>query len=730
MRSDRTRKASRASLFRIAPPTACLCLLALSWFVGESRAQFMPIGTERNGIAASVSVEGDAATVRWRIRQPPLSSDVHVTAAVNGRPLDDPIIEPYPGSTGNTLVLLLLDLSDPQREAQIRRDKLMLFRIAARAKSHQQLAIGVYADTPQLLVPADRKIATLATMVAAAKPRAAPANLNRALQETMRVLAASDAERRAIYILTDGHFDDAIDATQLSGHAVRSGIALSFLVAPSARSVDLPLLRQIAAATGGVVVGEGQRDRFLQAPFTLLDSGGSARFSLAAARRYIWEDTAELGVAVAIGDRRIALVAEPPVRLANRTETLVYLWHNHPVALVLWPLGAIALIASLVTLVVLLRRRRKARAVPSRSKPPVAPSRSDEPAGQRIEVPARAAAAEPEPEPELTAEEMWTKVFASLRKRGALPLNGDRMTPADIAAHLAKGNDVRVHEFVRGYYYPRRYGEEPGTLIYAEALALVRSIESRQTAADMGALLATVAAREAEGDGGPEARAREETPHAFLRFARDVLGPADNLRRAVHGADGQRITAADAATQALLERIERTRHEFVAVLARHGIMQVEAHGRKFDPHVDEAIYDVLDPTVDEGTVVRVLQPGYRVGERLLRPTRVAVSKGGAKTPSRSGNGNDAVRPKAADLASAVLPSHSIASLARDLRPVANRIQEVVDGAQRDLHPDDPARGAILEGLALTRRELLDLLDLHSADTAPADVDPAPQRLHA
>jgi molecular chaperone GrpE len=113
-------------------------------------------------------------------------------------------------------------------------------------------------------------------------------------------------------------------------------------------------------------------------------------------------------------------------------------------------------------------------------------------------------------------------------------------------------------------------------------------------------------------------------------FARDLLAVADNMRRALDAFGAEPHQAPDAGTQALLEGIELTERELLKVLEKHGVRKLDPEGSKFDPHRHQAMYEVPDETVPAGTVVQVVQPGYTIGERVLRPALVAVAKGGPK----------------------------------------------------------------------------------------------------
>ncbi len=137
------------------------------------------------------------------------------------------------------------------------------------------------------------------------------------------------------------------------------------------------------------------------------------------------------------------------------------------------------------------------------------------------------------------------------------------------------------------------------------------------------------------------ARDREDAgKYAVTRFARDMLSVADNLRRALDSMDND-ARPTDAGLDALASGVELTERELLATLARHGITPIAAASEPFDPHVHEALFEVPDESVPHGTIVHVLEPGYMIHDRPLRPARVGVSKGGPRpgaTPAGDGDG--------------------------------------------------------------------------------------------
>jgi molecular chaperone GrpE len=125
--------------------------------------------------------------------------------------------------------------------------------------------------------------------------------------------------------------------------------------------------------------------------------------------------------------------------------------------------------------------------------------------------------------------------------------------------------------------------------------------------------------------------------YAITNFARDVLTVGDNLKRTMDHVPAD-AAAQDPALKSFLEGVELTERELLNVLERHGVTRIEPLGQRFDPNCHQAMYEVPDPSVPEGTVVDVMQSGYAIGDRCLRPALVAVAKGGAKQPKPQSDG--------------------------------------------------------------------------------------------
>jgi len=128
--------------------------------------------------------------------------------------------------------------------------------------------------------------------------------------------------------------------------------------------------------------------------------------------------------------------------------------------------------------------------------------------------------------------------------------------------------------------------------------------------------------------------------YGVTSFARDILAVADNMERALKALDEEIRDKAEAGVKALLDGVELTERELIKVMEKHGVRKIEPQGQKFDPNLHQAMLEIPDASVPAGTVVQIMQPGYTIGERVLRPALVGVSKGGPKASAADAPAND------------------------------------------------------------------------------------------
>jgi molecular chaperone GrpE len=124
-------------------------------------------------------------------------------------------------------------------------------------------------------------------------------------------------------------------------------------------------------------------------------------------------------------------------------------------------------------------------------------------------------------------------------------------------------------------------------------------------------------------------REREDaSKYAVAGFAKDLLSAADNLRRALDSLPEAEVR--DERTRSLLEGVAATERELLGIFERHGIKRIDPKGERFDHNLHQAIFEAERADQPSGTVIEVLQPGYVLHDRLLRPAMVGVAKGGPK----------------------------------------------------------------------------------------------------
>ena len=174
-------------------------------------------------------------------------------------------------------------------------------------------------------------------------------------------------------------------------------------------------------------------------------------------------------------------------------------------------------------------------------------------------------------------------------------------------------------------------GGEDGHTTDEDAVHIEDEIAAIQTEnADMKDRLLRLAADMENLRRRTDREVRDARAFAISKFANDMLGVADNLRRALDHVTEEQREAADETLKNLLEGVELTERSMHATMERHGVKKLDPEGQKFDPNFHQAMFEVPNAEVPNNTVVQVVQAGYQIGDRVLRPAMVGVSKGGPK----------------------------------------------------------------------------------------------------
>ena len=159
----------------------------------------------------------------------------------------------------------------------------------------------------------------------------------------------------------------------------------------------------------------------------------------------------------------------------------------------------------------------------------------------------------------------------------------------------------------------------------AEAPAPQEPTPEEQLATMKDQLLRTLAElentrRRAERDRG------EALKYGAMNFARDMLSVADNMQRALSAAGNMGEQDLSDAVKAMLEGVAATERDLQASLQRHKVMPINPMGEKFDPNLHEAMFEAPGTGQPVGSIIEVIETGYMMSERLLRPAKVGIAK--------------------------------------------------------------------------------------------------------
>ena len=166
--------------------------------------------------------------------------------------------------------------------------------------------------------------------------------------------------------------------------------------------------------------------------------------------------------------------------------------------------------------------------------------------------------------------------------------------------------------------------EENGDAV-ADITAVIAALEAEK--ADMKDQMLRIMA-EMENLRARTKREKEDAArYAPQNLVVDLLEVMDNLQRAVQSVPAEAIAESEQ-LKTLLDGVTMTSRSMIQAFEKHGIKEVEALGLRLDPHQHEALFEVPDSNTPEGTVVQVMQPGFKLHDRLLRPARVGIAKGG------------------------------------------------------------------------------------------------------
>lgn len=356
---------------------SAIAMWGLSYFIfaaqSISAATEMVSTREQDGIIADLRIISNQAVVRWRFLKPLSAPLQEITGSLDDQPLGV-TVWPYPAPGERTRVVALLDTTGKGRLEQITRQIAAILVIANLAPQHVEVVVSTYAAGAHVIVPKDFE--DLVTTLAAIQPEDVEPNLGAVLTTDIAALASLPAQRRGLFVFTDGHAGPGLTndfgpadtkvgqakacsnfcASKIAETALKSGIALTFILSPSDRTIDRAMLETLAARTGGQVLTDaGELAAFIGRPYTLLDSGATAIFPIPISHRYFWQSDPIMRVSLSNGTTPINLMAPTALPIAGFGQTATYLVSNHPITL----FGSTGVVVALGGLGVFALSRRK-----------------------------------------------------------------------------------------------------------------------------------------------------------------------------------------------------------------------------------------------------------------------------------------------------------------------------------------------------------------------------------
>jgi molecular chaperone GrpE len=123
-----------------------------------------------------------------------------------------------------------------------------------------------------------------------------------------------------------------------------------------------------------------------------------------------------------------------------------------------------------------------------------------------------------------------------------------------------------------------------------------------------------------------EREKQDASQFAVTRFARDMLTVADNFSRALKACPQELRDAADPQVKGVIDGVEVTERQLLTTLEQHGVKMIDTTDAKFDPNLHQAVAEVPGEGKPAGSIVHVIQTGYTINGRLLRPAMVTVAR--------------------------------------------------------------------------------------------------------
>ncbi len=211
----------------------------------------------------------------------------------------------------------------------------------------------------------------------------------------------------------------------------------------------------------------------------------------------------------------------------------------------------------------------------------------------------------------------------------AVPLDGPDLNPeTTLRGGKARAGDVGAGETGESASEAGEIKSAAGDVIADDTGTKDRIVELETQLAEMKDQFLRARAETENVRRRGEKEREDALNYGSANFARDILSVSDNLRRALDALPAEALEK-DEALKSLATGVELTEKELQAALERHGVTKIDAEGQKFDHNLHQAMMEIPGTEHPPGTVVQVLQVGYVIKDRLLRPAMVGIAKGNA-----------------------------------------------------------------------------------------------------
>ena len=352
-----------------------LITTALLYFAigsGIAAASEKQVNKFNDGIRSSVYASGNIVNVTWQYDRIPPAPVRDIEATFDGASLKPVRIRTYPYKNSTTAVLFLIDVSDPSRQNAVERAAIAITKILAQAKAHHRFGLAEFDSELRLLRPLPSTATAVIDALAGLKAKGQTTELYRSLRDAVSLLARVKAERRAIFLFSDGGAEDkGYGLKDVVEPAQKAGIniyGIGYPPSKKSQEVSLSVLRNLAEKTNGLFVRAEKPQlklpfAFTIAPFALLEGGGRASFSAARHFRLPFVTPSPVEVKILYGPKTLFLrtTVDLPLPSFKQWKHIFVTDRFRPYVIWLAFVTGVGLIALIAIIIFTTRRTARAR---------------------------------------------------------------------------------------------------------------------------------------------------------------------------------------------------------------------------------------------------------------------------------------------------------------------------------------------------------------------------------